>query len=98
MPGVLFPDSYAMTLEARRGTHDAAYLKRQKELQKPAETASALASRDVSGCPDCAGTGFWYPAGDTPEGRAQGTAKCRHARLGSGSEPVLGLEAASVQG
>lgn len=37
--------------------------------------------RDTSACPDCKGTNFYYPAGDTQEGRLRGTAKCRHLRL-----------------
>ncbi len=31
---------------------------------------------DVSACPDCRGTGFWYP-----DGQEKGVAKCKHARL-----------------
>jgi hypothetical protein len=31
---------------------------------------------DASRCPDCMGTGFWYP-----EGTAKGVARCEHRRL-----------------
>jgi len=31
---------------------------------------------DVSGCPDCSGTGFWYP-----NGLEKGVKRCTHARL-----------------
>ena len=79
MPGVLTPEHYAMTPDARRGTYDAAYLKRQREIQKPGALPSPV--RDTSACPDCRGHGFWYPAGDTPEGRKMGTQKCLHSRL-----------------
>jgi hypothetical protein len=74
MPGVNTPDRYAMTLEARRGTHDAVYLNHRKKLQKPA--LSNLPERDTSACPDCAGTGFWEPGG-----KGKGVAKCQHPRL-----------------
>ncbi|HEX8747422.1 MAG TPA: helix-turn-helix domain-containing protein [Pyrinomonadaceae bacterium] len=78
MPGVRSPERYAMTLEARRGTYDSVFLKRKRELQKPASTEP---KRDTSCCPDCKGKGLYYPAGDTPEGRLQGVAKCEHPRL-----------------
>lgn len=34
---------------------------------------------NASQCPDCGGTGFWYP-----QGREQGVAKCRHEKLREG--------------
>lgn len=36
----------------------------------------ALASVDASKCPDCQGTGWWYP-----QGREAGAARCQHKRL-----------------
>jgi DNA-binding Lrp family transcriptional regulator len=36
-----------------------------------------LASPDFKTCPDCNGTGFWYP-----EGIERGVAKCKHERMG----------------
>jgi hypothetical protein len=37
-----------------------------------------MAAPDYKTCPDCQGSGFWYP-----EGNEKGVAKCRHERLGS---------------
>ena len=34
---------------------------------------------DAASCPDCFGTGMWYP-----EGYEKGVAKCRHERLSKG--------------
>jgi DNA-binding MarR family transcriptional regulator len=84
MVGIKFPERYAMTLEARRGTYDAAFLKRQRELKKPA--APGTPERDTSLCPDCRGQNFTYPFGDTPEGRARGVKKCEHPRLDQETE------------
>jgi len=72
------PESYAMSAEVRRGRDDAMLLKRKKELQKPAEP---IPERDTSQCPDCHGKNFYYPHGDTIEGRAKGVKKCDHRRL-----------------
>lgn len=79
IPSIRNAEAYAMSSEVRRGRDDAMLIKRQKELEKPAR--AAVPERDTSACPDCKGTGFWYPAGDTPEGRTKGTDKCRHPRL-----------------
>ena len=38
--------------------------------------ATALTAEEMQKCPDCAGTGFWYP-----DGAEKGVAKCRHASL-----------------
>jgi hypothetical protein len=45
-----------------------------KEL--PDEAASQALNIDASTCPDCAGSGWWYP-----EGEGKGVAKCKHANL-----------------
>lgn len=82
MPGVRNPERYAMTIDARRGTYDSVFLKRKKELDKPTSVPSEP-ERDISCCPDCHGKGLHYPAGDTPEGRLKGVAKCEHPRLES---------------
>jgi hypothetical protein len=52
--------------------------KDKRELEGEAEAAKDAPSKpaDVSKCPDCAGTGFYYPGGY--EG---GVARCRHERL-----------------
>jgi hypothetical protein len=42
----------------------------------PDETASQAPSIDASACPDCGGSGWWYP-----EGEGKGVAKCKHANL-----------------
>lgn len=76
-PGVKLPENYAMAPEARRGTYDAVFLKRKRELEKP----GAPSARDTSACPDCKGRNLVYPAGDTAEGRARGVTKCLHPRL-----------------
>jgi hypothetical protein len=36
-------------------------------------------SLDIKACPDCQGSGFWYP-----EGTGKGVAKCKHLRLTEG--------------
>jgi hypothetical protein len=36
-------------------------------------------SLDTKNCPDCQGSGFWYP-----EGLEKGVAKCKHGRLTGG--------------
>lgn len=41
--------------------------------------------RDVRACPDCGGSGWWYPGGP-----GKGIAKCKHARLGATPE-MIGL-------
>jgi hypothetical protein len=38
-----------------------------------------MAAPDYKTCPDCQGSGFWYP-----EGNEKGVAKCKHARLAEG--------------
>jgi hypothetical protein len=43
----------------------------KEELLKETEK-----SFDASRCPDCSGTGYWYP-----EGTGKGVAKCRHVNL-----------------
>ena len=54
-----------------------------------AETAvegTVSAAVDASGCPDCAGVGWYYP-----EGKEKGMAKCRHPRLVNGDLDTPGL-------
>lgn len=66
--GITNPGGYATTIH-RTGKADAlieAYL-------NPAPTAPSV---DASACPDCNGTGFYYP-----NGREQGVAKCPHSQL-----------------
>lgn len=43
---------------------------------KDSSKSGAHARRDYSACPDCRGTGMWYP-----EGYGKGVARCGHVRL-----------------
>jgi hypothetical protein len=66
--GINNPGGYATTIH-RTGEADAlieAYL-------NPVQSGQGI---DSSGCPDCNGTGFYYP-----NGREQGVAKCPHSQL-----------------
>jgi hypothetical protein len=50
---------------------------RAEGRETPDETVNApQSSIDASACPDCAGSGWWYPDGET-----KGVAKCRHEKL-----------------
>jgi hypothetical protein len=49
---------------------------RAEGRELPDETVSSPSQDDISGCPDCSGSGWWYP-----EGVDKGVAKCRHERL-----------------
>jgi hypothetical protein len=44
----------------------------------PDETVSQMPSADVSKCPDCGGSGWWYP-----DGESKGVARCKHEKLAS---------------
>jgi hypothetical protein len=43
----------------------------------PDEAINVIPTEDTSSCPDCKGSGWWYP-----EDIEKGVAKCKHARLG----------------
>ena len=49
---------------------------RAEGRELPDEVATQTQSVDVSQCPDCGGSGWWYP-----EGEAKGVAKCKHGKL-----------------
>jgi hypothetical protein len=49
---------------------------KEKELKENNKRETS-APPDYKNCPDCQGSGFWYP-----EGIEKGVAKCRHQRLG----------------
>ena len=49
---------------------------RAEGRELPDEIATQTPSVDASKCPDCGGSGWWYP-----EGEAKGVAKCRHEKL-----------------
>jgi hypothetical protein len=49
---------------------------RAEGRELPDETVSQVQTVDASKCPDCGGSGWWYP-----EGEGKGVAKCRHEKL-----------------
>jgi hypothetical protein len=49
---------------------------RAEGRELPDEVVSAAPPEDSAGCPDCKGSGWWYP-----EGPEKGVAKCKHDRL-----------------
>jgi hypothetical protein len=55
--------------------------KRQIEAEAIEQKSAAATTSDISQCPDCFGTGMWYP-----EGFEKGVAKCQHKRLSEISE------------
>jgi hypothetical protein len=56
----------------------AEHLRRRlwKKEEKSEAGQSSANKVDASKCPDCFGTGMWYP-----EGFEKGVAKCRHEKL-----------------
>jgi hypothetical protein len=58
------------------------------EQQKLFAGTSAPPRRDVSACPDCCGSGMWYPSGFD-----KGVAKCLHPRLAGGAQDLRPAEA-----
>jgi hypothetical protein len=66
--GINNPGGYATTIH-RTGEADAL-------IEAFLNPASTPASTDWSQCPDCQGSGFYYPSGQTG-----GVAKCKHERL-----------------
>ncbi len=49
---------------------------RAEGRELPDQAANQPAGEDASECPDCGGSGWWYP-----EGTDKGVAKCRHEKL-----------------
>jgi DNA-binding transcriptional ArsR family regulator len=49
---------------------------RAEGRELPDEAVSKAPTVDASKCPDCAGSGWWYP-----DGEAKGVAKCKHEKL-----------------
>lgn len=81
-PHVDNPEGFAMSKRAAAGEFDEAITAWLASLEHPA----GVKQRDTSACPDCHGSGWWYPDGPT-----KGTARCKHLRLdagGSGPETV----------
>jgi hypothetical protein len=50
--------------------------KRQLDAESQEQTTSSAQKVDAAKCPDCFGTGMWYP-----EGFDKGVARCRHEKL-----------------
>ncbi|MDQ3802623.1 MAG: hypothetical protein M3416_02050 [Acidobacteriota bacterium] len=50
--------------------------KRQIAEEGKAESPQSATGVDAAKCPDCFGTGMWYP-----EGYEKGVARCRHEKL-----------------
>jgi hypothetical protein len=71
-PGIQNPEGFAASRRASEGEFDEAISVWLAELERPG-SAKRL---DVSGCPDCFGTGMWYP-----EGPGRGVTKCGHEKL-----------------
>lgn len=72
--GITNPGGFAMTIY-RSGISDALI----EKFFHPTETEVFL---DASACPDCKGTGFYYP-----HGAEHGVVKCRHERLEATTTP-----------
>jgi hypothetical protein len=68
--GILNPGGYATTIH-RTGEVDALI---ESFLNKPFEKKSERVA--PTECPDCNGTGYWYP-----QGKEKGVARCRHEKL-----------------
>jgi hypothetical protein len=49
---------------------------RAEGRELPDEAVNTPAAEDASDCPDCKGSGWWYP-----DGQEKGVAKCRHANF-----------------
>ncbi|MDQ3173856.1 MAG: hypothetical protein M3Q91_09135 [Acidobacteriota bacterium] len=71
--GITNPGGYAKTIH-RTGEDD--HQIEQFLVSQSHRAPSATMSPNVSQCPDCHGTGFWYP-----QGVGHGVAKCKHQRL-----------------
>ena len=55
---------------------------RAKGRELPDETVKPNSSDPITNCPDCGGTGWWYP-----EGFERGVKKCGHEKLSNKSNP-----------
>jgi hypothetical protein len=81
-PQVENPEGFAMSKRAVAGEFDEAISAWLAELEQPGGSKP----RDTSACPDCHGSGWWYP-----EGTAKGAARCKHARLDGDGEGQMPL-------
>ena len=56
--------------------------KQQMDVEAGAASANSPSQKEsASQCPDCFGTGMWYP-----DGYEKGVARCRHEKLSAGAE------------
>ncbi|HEY9404221.1 MAG TPA: hypothetical protein VIQ24_16310 [Pyrinomonadaceae bacterium] len=74
--GINNPGGYATTIH-RTGEADVLI----ESFLHPEAAGEPSANFDTSQCPDCNGTGFYYP-----QGTEGGVARCKHERLRKGSE------------
>ena len=74
--GINNPGGYATTIH-RTGEADLLI----ESFLHPEAAGESSANLDTSQCPDCNGTGFYYP-----QGTEGGVARCKHERLRKGSE------------
>jgi predicted transcriptional regulator len=73
---VSHPDSQADTdSQSHSGRQSVSAPIKEKLLKE--NIKREMASPDYKNCPDCQGSGFWYPSGIE-----KGVAKCRHERMG----------------
>ena len=65
-------------LQRSRQLHESSQLPQDHNKRKALKEniKRDLAAPDYKNCPDCQGSGFWYP-----EGNEKGVAKCKHVRL-----------------
>lgn len=75
--GITNPGGYALTIYRSGEVDDFIDDYLNKKIQK-----SVPSNSDISQCPDCHGTGYWYP-----KGTSMGVAKCKHERLTDDSIP-----------
>jgi predicted transcriptional regulator len=74
---VSHPDSQSDTdSQSDSGSQSVSATIKEKLLKENNKRKSSAAP-DYKNCPDCQGSGFWYP-----EGIEKGVAKCKHERLG----------------
>ena len=68
-------------LRRRLWKKDQAQLAAEKASGTNAPKEKALSAEEIKHCPDCGGSGLYYP-----QGYEKGVARCRHAKLEKGSD------------
>lgn len=74
--GITNPGGYATTIH-RSGEADALIA---QFIDPQQDTEQQLKHTDLSACPDCHGTMYWYP-----QGAAKGVARCPHTNIARGA-------------